>query len=66
MCHAKMRQGGNKGNFLTFSPLEFIAAVIQHIHERLTQMVRYVGWYSNGMRGDLQKNHDINKLVSLQ
>jgi len=35
MCH-----GGNKRNFLTFVPLEFIAAVIQNILERLAQMLR--------------------------
>ena len=49
--HSKMSHGGNKRNFLLF-----IAAVMQHIPERLVQMVRYVGGYSNRMRGDRQKN----------
>jgi hypothetical protein len=37
------------------SPLEFIAAITQHIPERLAQMVRCYGWYSNRMRGDRQR-----------
>lgn len=36
-------------------PLEFIAAITQHIPERLSQMVRHIGWYSNRMRGDRRK-----------
>jgi hypothetical protein len=38
-----------------FIPLEFIAAITQHIPERLAQMVRYYGWYSNRMRGNCQR-----------
>lgn len=38
---SKMSHGGNKRNSQTFSPLEFIAAITQHIPERLAQMVRY-------------------------
>jgi len=56
---SKMSHGGNKRNFQTFSPMEFIAAVTQHIPERLAQMVRYVGWYSNRMRGDRRKNEQM-------
>ncbi len=52
---SKMSHGGNKRNFQTFKPFEFIAAITQHIPERLAQMVRYYGWYSNRMRGDRQK-----------
>jgi hypothetical protein len=40
---SKMSHGGNKRNLQTFSLLKFIAAVCQHIPERLAQMVRYVG-----------------------
>jgi hypothetical protein len=48
-------------------PLDFIAAITQHIPERLAQMVsnleihfsftgvRYSGWYSIRMRGDRQR-----------
>jgi Putative transposase len=50
-----MSHGGNKPNFEMFSPLEFIAAITQHIPERLAQMARYYGWYSNRMRGDRQR-----------
>jgi len=46
----------NKRNFQTYSPLEFIASITQHIPERLAQMVRYYGWYSNRMRGDHQRD----------
>jgi hypothetical protein len=38
---SKMSHGDNKRNFHTYSPLEFIAAITQHIPERLAQMVRY-------------------------
>ncbi|MFH0782515.1 MAG: transposase [Pseudomonadota bacterium] len=55
ICRSKMSHGGNKRNFQTYSPLEFIAAITQHIPERLAQMVRYYGWYSNRMRGDRQR-----------
>jgi hypothetical protein len=57
---SKMSHGGNKRNFRTFSTLEFIAAVTQHIPERLAQMVRYVGWYSNRMRGDRNKAEELS------
>jgi hypothetical protein len=52
---SKMSHGGSKRNFQTYSPLEFIAAITQHIPDRLVQMVRYYGWFSNRMRGDRQK-----------
>jgi len=52
---SKMSYGGNKRNFQMFTPLEFIATITQHIPERLAQMVRYYGWYSNRMRGDRQR-----------
>lgn len=38
-----------------FDPLEFIAAITQHIPEKSFQLVRYYGWYSNRMRGDRKK-----------
>ncbi len=52
---SKMSHGGNKKNFQAFSSMEFIAAITQHIPERLAQIVRYYGWYSNRMRGDRNK-----------
>jgi len=55
---SKMSHGGNKKNFQTFSALEFIAAITQHIPERLMQITRYLGWYSNRMRGDRRKVED--------
>lgn len=55
MFRTKMSHGINKKNFQAFSALEFIAAITQHIPERMSQMVRYIGWYSNRMRGDRLK-----------
>jgi hypothetical protein len=52
---SKMSHGTNKKNFQTFSALEFIAAITQHIPDRLMQICRYYGWYSNRMRGDRNK-----------
>ncbi|MDX2446713.1 MAG: transposase, partial [Desulfobacterales bacterium] len=56
---SKMSHGGNKKNFQTFSALEFMAAITQHIPDRLAQMVRYLGWYSNRMRGDRRKAEEV-------
>lgn len=58
---SKMSHGGNKKNFQTFSALEFIAAITQHIPERMSQMVRYIGWYSNRMRGDRLKSEEAQR-----
>lgn len=52
---SKMSHGGNKKNFQTFNTLGFIAAITSHIPDRYAQMARYVGWYSNRMRGDRRK-----------
>ncbi len=52
---SKMSHGGNKKNFQTFSALEVIAVITQHIPDRLIQITRYFGWYSNRMRGDRRK-----------
>ena len=38
-------------NFEVFSPVDFLAAITQHIPDKGAQMVRYYGWYSNKMRG---------------
>jgi hypothetical protein len=40
---SKMTHGTNKRNFQAFSPLEFIAAITQHIPDRSFQLVRYYG-----------------------
>lgn len=52
---SEMGHGTNKKNFQTFSALEFITAITQHIPDRLMQITRYFGWYSNRMRGDRNK-----------
>lgn len=45
-----------KANFSIFTPLEFIAAITQHIPEKNFQLVRYYGWYSNKSRGQRAKD----------
>jgi hypothetical protein len=55
---SKMTHGKNKRNFQIFSPLEFIAAITQHIPEPYFQLTRMYGWYSNRMRGDRKKQQE--------
>ena len=50
-----MTHGKNKKNFSISTAEKFIAAITQHIPDPSFQMVRYVGWYSNRMRGDRKK-----------
>ncbi|MBL4901822.1 MAG: transposase [Desulfocapsa sp.] len=52
---SKMTHGKNKKNFSICTAEEFIAAITQHNPNPSFQMVRYVGWYSNRMRGDREK-----------
>jgi hypothetical protein len=58
---SKMSHGKNKRNFQVFSPLEFIAAITQHIPEPSFQLVRYYGWYTNRMRGDRKNQEEREK-----
>ena len=55
---SKMTHGKNKRNFQVFSPLEFVAAITQHIPEPSFQLARYYGWSSNRMRGDRKKQEE--------
>jgi aldehyde:ferredoxin oxidoreductase len=55
-----MSHGKNRRNFQVFSPLEFIAAITQHIPQPSMQLVRYYGWYSNRTRGD-RKKHEMRE-----
>lgn len=59
LYHSKMTHGKNKKNFQIFSPLEFIAAITQHIPEQSFQLVGYYGWYSNRMRGDRKRQLEL-------
>jgi len=52
---SKMTHGKNRNNFSISTAEELIAAITQHIPNPNFQMVRYVGWYSNRMRGDRKK-----------
>ncbi len=56
-----MTHGKNKKNFHVFSPLEFIAAITQHIPEPYFQLTRVYGWYSNRMRGYRKKQQEREK-----
>lgn len=58
---SKMTHGKNKKNFHVFSPLEFIAAITQHIPEPYFQLTRMYCWYSNIMRGDRKKQKEREK-----
>jgi hypothetical protein len=58
---SRMTHGKNKKNFYVFSPLEFIAAITQHIPEPYFQLTRMYGWYSNRMRGDRKKQEEREK-----
>ena len=58
---SRMKHGKNKRNFEVFSPLEFIAAITQHIPEPYFQLTRVYGWYSNRMRGDRKKQKEREK-----
>ena len=42
-----------KRNFRVFTACDYIAAITQQIADKRFQMVRYHGWYSNKMRGQL-------------
>ena len=42
-------------NFEVFDPLDFIAELTQHIPDGGMQLVRYMGWYSNKVRGQRAK-----------
>jgi len=53
MTHSKIK--GGKKNFGIYTAQEFIASITQHIPDKNSQLVRYVGWYSNRMRGDRKK-----------
>jgi len=42
-------------NYELFDPLDFLAAVTQHIPNKGEHQIRYYGWYSNKRRGMLGK-----------
>lgn len=62
LYRSKMSHGKNNKNFHVFDPLEFIAAITQHIPEKSFQLVRYYGWYSNRMRAEIVRSK--NRLLS--
>ena len=42
---------GMRRNYQVFDPLDFLAAVTQHIPNKGDHLLRYYGWYSNKSRG---------------
>ncbi len=44
-----------KEEFSIFTAEDFIAAITQHIPDKIFQLVRYFGLYSNRMRGERAK-----------
>jgi hypothetical protein len=53
-------------NFEVFSPCDFIARITQHIPDKILQLVRYYGWYSNKMRGQRLKRADAETVDAPQ
>jgi len=56
LYHSRMQKGKNRKNFLIYHAEEFIAAITQHIPKKNFQMVRYYGWYSNGLSSPAGSN----------
>jgi hypothetical protein len=53
----------NKSESKTFSPLEFLAELSQHIPNTYEQLIRYYGYYSARSRGARRREADHRKLV---
>jgi hypothetical protein len=49
---------GNPRNFEIFEPLDFLAAVTQHLPDKGEHQIRYYGWYSNKNRGLRKKKSE--------
>ncbi len=49
-------------NFEVFDPLDFIAELTQHIPDGGMQLVRYMGWYSNRVRGMRAKKAEAKRI----
>jgi len=46
---------GMPRNFEVFEPLDFLAAVTQHIPDKGDHQINFFGWYSNKTRGMQRK-----------
>lgn len=60
---AKEDNDENKSEIKTFSPLEFLAELSQHIPNTYEQLIRYYGFYSARSRGARRRIEDHKKLV---
>ena len=60
---AKEDNDENKPETKTFSPLEFLAELSQHIPNTYEQLIRYYGYYSARSRGARRRIEDHKKLV---
>jgi hypothetical protein len=60
---AKEDNAENKPESKTFSPLEFLAELSQHIPNTYEQLIRYYGYYSARSRGARRREAEHKKLV---
>ena len=60
---AKEENDENKAETKTFSPLEFLAELSQHIPNTYEQLIRYYGFYSARSRGARRREAELEKLV---
>lgn len=60
---AKEDKDGTEAEPKTFSPLEFLAELSQHIPNTYEQLIRYYGFYSARSRGARRREADHQKLV---
>jgi hypothetical protein len=63
MYVGKERDDGSEPESKTFSPLEFLAELSQHIPNTYEQLIRYYGYYSARSRGARRRIEDHKKLV---
>ena len=61
---AKGEKGGNELETKTFSPLEFLAELSQHIPNTYEQLIRYYGYYSARSRGLRRREVELKKLAN--
>jgi hypothetical protein len=62
MYVGKERDDGSDPDSMTFSPLEFLAELSQHIPNTYEQLIRYYGYYSARSRGARRREAELQKL----
>ncbi len=61
---AKENNDENKPETKTFSPLEFLAELSQHIPNTYEQLIRYYGYYSARSRGARRREVELKQLAN--